>query len=201
MCSMLDYHTLPGFDSSLPMKEQLQKKTSKRGCDVGSTNNKSTKVNEEAIKAIASYVDLIHSQGGSVNSTIINGMLCDKFAFDVHQTTISRIMTKLGLSWAPIKHKPRTFAAHRHEHLRNFLIKLDSYTKEINEGNSRELLFVYTDESYIHQNHQMGKTYLNKHEQKEGVDKKKKSKGRCLVILHAISPLGLYAQEITKGNR
>ena len=134
----------------------VEKKTSKRGCDVGSTNNKSTKVNEEAIKAIASYVDLIHSQGGSVNSTIINGMLRDKFAFDVHQTTISHIMTKLGLSWAPIKHKPRTFAAHRHGHLRNFLIKLNSYTKEINEGNSRELLFVYTDESYIHQNHQLG---------------------------------------------
>ena len=62
----------------------VEKETSKRGCDVGSKNNKSTKVNEEAIKAIASYIDLIHSQGGSVNSTIINGMLCDKFAFDVH---------------------------------------------------------------------------------------------------------------------
>lgn len=83
-------------------------------------------------------------------------------------------MAKLGLSWAPMKHKPRTFAAHRHEHLPNFLIKLNSSTKEINKGNRRELLFVFTDESYIHQNHQLGKTYLSKREQKEGVDKKEK---------------------------
>ena len=89
-------------------------------------------------------------------------------------------MTKLGLSWAPVKHKPRMFAAHRHEHLRNFLIKLNSYTKEINEGNRFELLFVFTDESYIHQNHQLGKTYLSKRQQKEGVDKKRKARDGVL---------------------
>ena len=62
------------------------------------------------------------------------------------------------------------------------------------------MLFVYTDESYIHQNHQMGKPYLTKSEQKEGVDKKKKSKGRCLVILHIISPLGPLCTRDNKGK-
>ena len=123
----------------------VDKNTTKRGCEVGSKSNKSTKVKEDAIKAIASYVDSVHSTGGSVNSTKINGMLRKKFAFDFHQTTNSRIMARLGLSWAPVKHKPHTHTAHRHEHLQNFLIKLDSYTKEINEGNSCDLLFVFTD--------------------------------------------------------
>ena len=51
-------------------------------------------------------------------------------------------------------------------------------------------MFVYTDESYIHQNHQSTRTYLSKEQKKDGVDKKKKSKGRRLVILHAITSFG-----------
>ena len=154
----------------------VDQEASKRGCGVGSSKNKATKVNEAAVKEIAKYVDTLHSKCSTVTLTKINAMLRDTFGVEVHQSTISRIMTRLGLSWAPIKYKPRTFAAHRHEHLRNYLIKLDAYTKEIKDGNKRELMFVFTDESYIHQNHQGGKTYLSQTQQKEGIDKKKKVK-------------------------
>ena len=67
-------------------------------------------------------------------------------------------------------------------------------------GNKRELGFIYTNESYIHQIHQSTMTYLSKNQKKEGIDKKKSNKGRCLVILHAITSFGpLCTRDKTTG--
>ena len=179
--------------------EIINKETDKRGCPVGSMNNWSTKINKDALKEIAKYVDELHSKHTTVNCTKVSEMLMDKLSLTVHKTTIHCAMEKLGLTWAPIKFKPRTFAAHRHEHLRNFLISLDRYTKEINNGNERGLVFVYTDESYIHQNNQSKCTYLSDKQRKEGIDRKKMGKGRRLVILHAITAFGPLCERDKEG--
>ena len=162
-------------------------------------NNRSTKINKDALKEIAKYVDKFHSKHTTVNCTKVSEMLMDKLSLTVHKTTIHHAMEKLGLTWAPIKFKPRTFAAHRHEHLRNFLISLDRYTKEINNGNERGLVFVYTDESYIHQNHQSKCTYLSDEQRKEGINQKKMGKDQRLVILHAITAFGPLCERDKEG--
>ena len=79
------------------------------------------------------------------------------------------------------------------EILHNFLVDLDTYIKKIESGNEEGLIFVFMDESYIHQNHCMNKTYLSQDQWKNGVSKKL-NKGRRLIILHAITSSGVLAQ-------
>ena len=146
-----------------------------RFCD-GSSPNEKKKLHPCAIQEISNYVCNVHSRGGTVNATKVNGMLMDKYGFSVHRTTISRLLSRLGFTWTPMKFKPRTFAAHRHEALRNFLIKLDAYVKELRNGNERELVFVFTDESFIHQNHKKSKSYLSSKEKKTELIKERKAK-------------------------
>ena len=144
-----------------------------RGFKSGSFAHPKTKMTNEIVKDVASYVESVHSQGKTVSARMVNIMLQQKHLFTVDRKTIRKTLKRLGLEWSYIKPKPRTFASHRHEHLRNYLIQLDSYMKEMKAGNERGLVFVFTDESYIHQNHKSNMSYLNKDQCKNGVDRKK----------------------------
>lgn len=172
--------------------------TNKRGFGVGSSSCNNIKITTDVYNSISSFVYSMHATGKTVTARKILKHLQDEHNIKVHRRTIGRILQRLGLTWAPIKAKPRTFAAHRHENLRNFLIKLDSYVKEMERGNERGLVFVFTDESYIHQNHRGECSYLTADEKNNGMDRKR-SKGRRLIILHAISPDGPLAERDENG--
>ena len=78
--------------------EIINKETDKCGCPVGSMNNRSTKINKDALKEIAKYVDELHSKHTTVNCTKVSEMLMDKLSLTVHKTTIHHAMEKLGLT-------------------------------------------------------------------------------------------------------
>jgi hypothetical protein len=92
---------------------------------------------------------------------------------------------KLGLTWRPIKLQKRNIGAYRMDLLREFLISLDNlYKNWSDDPENSENVSVFTDESYIHQNHSCSNSYLI-----EGmVANKKSSKGQRLIILHAKTP-------------
>ena len=152
-----------------------------------------TKIDADMLKRIASHIDELHSRGYTVTARKINVFLYENLHFQVHRTTIGRVTSSIGLSWAPIKSKPRTFAAHRHEHLRDYLIKLDEYEKKKQNGDE-SFIMVYMDESYIYQNHQQKNSYLSIDQKKNGMEKKLK-KGRWLIIVHTITAAGPVAEK------
>ena len=156
------------------------------------------KVTTEMMVGIASLVDERHSQGKGVVARNIVAYLYDQFNLLIHRTTAGRMISKLGLSWAPMKAYKSTFASHRKKQIRDFIIKIDLYACAHNMGDD-SCVFVFTDESYVNTNHGSKKTYMHKDEKKNLV-KVKSGKGRRLVILHAITvdgPLCEFENEST----
>jgi hypothetical protein len=92
----------------------------------------------------------------------------------------------LGLSWSKIKPKKKTLDAYRLKAIPDFLIESDLVYKSILSGDS-DFVYVFTDESYVHQGHAMDHTYLPKDDK---AIERKTSKVRRPIILHAITTDG-----------
>jgi hypothetical protein len=94
----------------------------------------------------------------------------------------------LGLSWSnKIKPRKRTLSSFRNKAIRDYLTELDKTVCSIENGNPDGLVLVFMDESYCHNTHASDHSYLpddNKHIGRSS------SKGRRLIILHAITPYG-----------
>ena len=62
-----------------------------------------TKLNKDLLKAIAIYIDDIHSEGEYMVSNGENFHLLHNIGIDVHITTCGRVMKRIGLNLSPIK--------------------------------------------------------------------------------------------------
>jgi hypothetical protein len=91
----------------------------------------------------------------------------------------------------------RTLGSFRLKAIREFLISLDKYMHAIENGNQDGLVFVFTDESYVHNTHALDHSYLQKG--KEHIARSS-SKGRRLSILHAITPDGPLCDKDDSGK-
>ena len=86
------------------------------------------------LTSIANLVDKMHSEGRGVVARHVIAHSVDEFDTLIGQTTAGRIIDKLGLSWAPMKEVKHIFAAYCKVVMRNYLIQLDRYVKEHNNG-------------------------------------------------------------------
>ena len=86
----------------------------------------------------------------------------------------------------------------RPERIREFIIGYDEIYCHIRDGNSEKWVFVYTDESYVHQSHQTGNSYFLNGKSVEM--NRSCSKGRRLIILHAITKDGPLAEKNSNGK-
>ena len=160
-----------------------------------------TKIPAETKQAIFCYMDSLHQQGETVVASKVKAHLLLEYGIDVHRTTVSRAVKSLGLSWAPMKPKKRTFADHHSQTLRKYLILLDHYIKEEREeGENWDYVWIFMDESYIHQNHKSQFSYQTAEQKQDGNKFRKNSKGRRLIIVHAISPDGPLTTYDADGN-
>jgi transposase len=112
--------------------------------------------------------------------------LRDIHGIDVNCRTLQRKLCALGLSWSKIKPKKKTLKAYRLIAIQDFLIQQDLVDKSILSGNL-DFVYVFTEESYMHQSHAMDHTYLPKDDK---AIERKTGKGRRLIILHAITTDG-----------
>ncbi len=101
----------------------------------------------------------------------------------VANRSVRRYFARLGLSWQKIKKKKRSLDGYRIDAIRDFLLKLDEYVVGMEENN---IVPVCTDESYLHNNHSSGMSYYKDKE----LMGKSTSKGKRLIIMHAITPDG-----------
>jgi hypothetical protein len=82
-----------------------------------------------------------------------------------------------------VKPKKWTLNAFRQTSIHNFLIKYDECYRHIRDGNSKGYVFLFLDESYVHQIHAGNFSYLKADNRSVN---RSKGKGRRLIILHAI---------------
>ena len=158
------------------------------------------KVMPAMMQALAAFIDETHCRGSSVTARKVNAFFLTKFSLNLHRRTIGRKLDEMGLQWAPTKPLKRTIASYRREAVHNFLISLDKYVREMEaqqkEGKVSEKIFVFTDESYVHQGHAFLHSYLG-----EGIQvEKDNTKGKRLIILHAIMEYGPLATKDKFGN-
>lgn len=139
-------------------------------------------------------MDSLHLNGETATSRKICRHLMKEHAIEVHQSTISCVVNWMGMSWKLMKGKKMTFRSQHNLVLCKFLIQLKLFIKEQRE----EYVLVFTDESYIHQNHKSKSCYQTQQQAKEGNKNRKNAKGRCPIIMHAITtegPLTTYTED------
>lgn len=100
-------------------------------------------------------------------------------------------MKRLELSWRPMKRRNKKGNAFRPERIREFIIDYNEVHCHIRDGNEKKYVFVYIDESYVHQNHCSDFSYGRDHEDEIN---RGSGKGRRLIILHAITKDGPLAE-------
>ena len=165
---------------------------SKRGLGApDAKENQFTKLRRQHLLSIAKLTDDIHSEGETVTSRKVRAHLFEKFeGLQVHKSTVTRTMKKLGLSWSPIGRAKRTYASYRINEIKKYLIALDRNIRDMQTNSECNKIFVFTDESYVNVNHSCKNSYLPQDKNKDPKISKKSGKGRRLIILHAITEHG-----------
>jgi hypothetical protein len=155
------------------------------------------KVSIEHLKEMVKFIDQQHSEGRSVTNRKVRNWLLQDQGIEVSRRTIQRKLQDLGLSWSKVKPQMRTLGSFRLKAIREFLISLDKYVRAIENGNQDGMVFVFTDESYVHNTHALDHSYLQNG--KEHIARSS-SKGRRLIILHAITPDGPLCDKDDSGK-
>jgi transposase len=154
------------------------------------------KVSSEHLIEMIKFIDQQHSEGRSVTNRKVQNWFQQVLGITMSRRTIQRKLQATGLSWSKVKPRKRTLASFRLKAIRDFLISLDNYVRAIQNGNPEGLVLVFTDESYVHNTHALDHSYLQKG--KEHIERSR-SKGRRLIILHAITTNGPLAERDENG--
>ena len=149
------------------------------------------KITIEHLTAMVVWVDKQHSKGETVTNQRVRNWFRTTYQIEISKTRVSRHLNEMGLRWRSAKPKRRTVAEYRTEVLTKFLLGVDQYLK--GEDN---YVFVYTDESYIHNTHAMANSYFDS---KESRIDRSASKGRRLCIMHAITKDGPITELDSNG--
>ena len=140
------------------------------------------------MKDVATYVDKVHISGKVVVSKMVKYHILTKFGVSIHRTTIGRMMKRLGLVWSNIKPVAKTYAAYQSRAIQEYLISLDKFVKQMNNGDNNYVL-IFTDDSYISINHSYKNTFQSKNNKTSNI-RRKSGKWRRLNILHTIGEDG-----------
>ena len=133
---------------------------------------------------LSKHIDELHANGKSTSKARLQTYLKREFKVEVSLTTIGNYMKKMGLTYRKSKVRKRTLSSYRLEVIRDYLIKLDFYTKAIENG--EDYVFVFMDESYCHQYHSEKSSWFGE----DNHINKPSGNGRRLVIMHAITEDG-----------
>ena len=152
-------------------------------------NHNNQKLYPEHLTFIVDYVDECHRRGASVTLRKLRNKLRDTFDIEISKQQVGYNLKRLGLSYQPVKKRRRNHNAYRPERIREYIVGKDEVMKA--QARGEKIIFVYTDESYVHKNHSRESSYFPD----GGGDVNRGSgKGRRLIILHAITEDGPLAE-------
>jgi hypothetical protein len=119
-----------------------------------------------------------------------------KYDITLSKMAVSKNFKRLGLTWKKVTNKKRSVGEYCRDLLRTFIIEFDKVMTAINRDlESCAVILVYTDESYIHRNRNSKYLYMKKI---EVPIERSNNKGEMLIIIHAITPHGVMAEELSK---
>lgn len=153
------------------------------GAAEGYDHSKNRKISPEILKSIAHFIDSEHALGRSVVNRAVRSWLLENHSISVGRSTVQRAMKRLGLQWQAIKPVKKTLNAYRLKAIRDFIIGLDKIHTAITNGNEEAYVFVFTDESYIHNSHAIKVSYLSSGDKSVN---RSTGKGRRLILLHTL---------------
>ena len=153
-------------------------------------NNNKQKIHLQHLHSILEYVDASHKKGQAVTVRKIRNHLRNDHHLSISRGQVHYTMKKLGLHYQPLKARRRNMNSFRPERIREYIIGYDKIKRKITSG--EKWVFVFTDESYIHENHHTEKSYFINGKNIE--INRSFSRGRRLIILHAITKDGPLAE-------
>ena len=172
----------------------LEPSSEKRGAGSESYPSRS-KLTPEQLLELAKYVDQQHSKGRSVSKQkLINWVRHQYNGLEVSKTTVGRYLKKLGLTYRPTKPRKRTLQSYRLTCIRDFLLNFNQRYNQIQNGEN--FVFVFMDESYVHNSHSLRCSWVPK----DNHINKSASKGKRLIIIHAISVDGPLTEVDQNGK-
>ena len=140
-------------------------------------------------------MDERHTKGSTVHRQGLINWVRDEFQITISKTTMTSYLKKLGLTYRATKPRKRTLQSYRLTMIRDYLIKLNDYYDRIRAG--EDLVLVFMDESYVHNTHASRNSFVP---EKENHINRSVSKGRRLVILHAITDKGPLTERDSDGK-
>lgn len=149
----------------------------------------------DELMKLVQHIDNQHSEGRSVTRRSLLNWTKKEFHKEVSKATMTNYLKKLGLCYRATKPRKRTLQYYRITLIHAYLIKLDDYYKRIQNGEN--IVLVFMDESYVHNTHALKNSWVP---QKENHINKSASKGRRLVIVHAISQFGPLTEKDENGK-
>ena len=159
----------------------------------GSTNyDIAVKVDTNMLESLAKWVDEQHSKGTSITNERVRNWLESK-GVTISRRQAARYLDRMGLRWRKARPKKRAVSEYRLEVLEDFLVGLDKYVKLADSGEG--IVFVFTDESYVHNTHCHDYSYLPT----DTTINRSSSKGRRLCIIHAITKDGPLVERDDTG--
>ena len=131
-------------------------------------HNNHNRLSPSHLQWIVEYVDNEHAAGRTVNNGRIRAAIFSEFGIELSKTTMSTYFKNVGLTWKKTKSRRRDFAAYCTDAIRTYLVELHKLRQQKAENNN--IVFVYTDESYVHQTHCQDNSFVG---QNAHVNKKK----------------------------
>jgi hypothetical protein len=153
------------------------------------------KLNPDQLAQLLNHINEVHFNGATNSISQLQKFFKNELKVDMSTRTIINYMRWLGLSWKKANPRKRTLGAYRLEVIRDYLQKYDLYFKKIRDGDP--YVFVYMDESYFHNTHSTGYSWLGE----DASINKGVSRGRRLVIIHAITKDGPLCQLLHISGR
>ena len=140
----------------------------------------------EHLKCIDSFIDETHSNGGTVSVAVCANVLAKAFPkLYVTDGVIRYALTHFcnagaGYQWGEVKARKCESDPERIDVKRTYL---RDYAEALKKEEAGTHVIVYFDESYIHQNHSAGKSWLRRDRDGNCINRGT-SKGKRLIILH-----------------
>ena len=148
------------------------------------------------IKHIQEFVDGRNKEAGSCSIPRIQVELERVFDLHVPKLQIHRALGALGYKYVHVRGAGRVIDTEaRTLRIRKYLLELHLALKAELRGDA---VIVYMDESYVHQNHALGMSWVKEGEKAEVG--RSTSKGKRLIIVHAITKDGPLSKKDDNGR-
>ena len=172
--------------------------TANRGAGATRHINHCHHMTPEAVIMMSEFIREKNRDGSGVTVKEIRGHLIDSvLKLSISKPTLREVLHKLGYKYGRGKVIGKMNDEWRRQRIRYFLLE---YSKALKEQSNGTAIIVYTDETYVNANHARDETWTCADDPLSNFLVRPSSKGKRLVILHALTRDGLIFRDSDVSN-